>query len=83
MKVTGPRLKVLDLFETHAEVHLSAEDVYRILLEEGVDLVGWFFYDGLPEAAERGAPNPAFCDFVYDPFWIGDFGQEVLDEVVP
>ncbi len=38
LKVTGPRLKILDLFETHAGKHLSAEDVYRILLEEGVDI---------------------------------------------
>ena len=38
LKVTGPRLKILDLFETHAEEHLSAEDVYRILLEEGVEI---------------------------------------------
>ena len=30
LKVTGPRLKILDLFESHAEEHLSAEDVYRI-----------------------------------------------------
>ena len=38
LKVTGPRLKILDLFEEHAEEHLSAEDVYRILLDEGVEL---------------------------------------------
>ena len=38
LKVTGPRLKILDLFETHAEEHLSAEDVYRILLDEGIEI---------------------------------------------
>ena len=38
LKVTGPRLKILDLFEEHAEEHLSAEDVYRILLDEGVEI---------------------------------------------
>lgn len=38
LKVTGPRLKILDLFERHNDMHLSAEDVYRILLEEGVEI---------------------------------------------
>lgn len=42
LKVTGPRLKILDLFESYAEReserHLSAEDVYRILMAEGVDI---------------------------------------------
>lgn len=38
LKVTGPRLKILDLFERHQEDHLSAEDVYRLLLDEGVEV---------------------------------------------
>ena len=38
LKVTGPRLKILDLFESHAEEHLSAEDVYRALAEQGEDV---------------------------------------------
>ena len=38
LKVTGPRLKILDLFESHADEHLSAEDVYRILLDEGIEV---------------------------------------------
>ncbi|WP_066569131.1 ferric iron uptake transcriptional regulator [Snodgrassella sp. CFCC 13594] len=38
LKVTGPRLKILDLFEARPEEHLSAEDVYRLLLEEGVEI---------------------------------------------
>lgn len=38
LKVTGPRLKILDLFENHPDKHLSAEDVYRLLLEEKVEI---------------------------------------------
>ncbi|XXQ67353.1 ferric iron uptake transcriptional regulator [Neisseriaceae bacterium B1] len=38
LKVTGPRLKILDLFERHEDAHLSAEDVYRILLDEGIEI---------------------------------------------
>ena len=38
LKVTAPRLRVLDLFQTSAERHLTAEDVYRRLLEEHADI---------------------------------------------
>jgi fumarate hydratase class II len=37
LKATLPRLKILNLFETSAERHLTAEDVYKILLAEGMD----------------------------------------------
>lgn len=38
LKATAPRLKILNLFETSAVRHLSAEDVYRLLLVEGLDV---------------------------------------------
>jgi Fur family ferric uptake transcriptional regulator len=38
LKVTAPRLKILDLFEKSAVRHLSAEDVYRLLIAEGLDI---------------------------------------------
>ncbi len=38
LKVTGPRLKILDLFERNPDAHMSAEDVYRLLLEEQIDI---------------------------------------------
>ena len=38
LKVTGPRLKILSLFEQHEDAHLSAEDVYRLLLNEEVEI---------------------------------------------
>ncbi|MDF7676326.1 ferric iron uptake transcriptional regulator [Neisseriaceae bacterium ESL0693] len=38
LKVTGPRLKILELFEARPEQHLSAEDVYRLLLDENVEI---------------------------------------------
>ncbi len=38
LKATGPRLKILDLFQ-HASVrHMTAEDVYRQLLAEHIDI---------------------------------------------
>jgi Fur family ferric uptake transcriptional regulator len=38
LKATMPRLKILNLFETSEVRHLTAEDVYKILLSEGEDV---------------------------------------------
>ena len=38
LKATGPRLRILKLFEDSKVRHLSAEDVYRILMNEGLDI---------------------------------------------
>jgi Fur family ferric uptake transcriptional regulator len=38
LKATLPRLKILELFEKSEVRHLGAEDVYRLLLAEGLDI---------------------------------------------
>src|SRR5512141_2404726 len=38
LKATAPRLKIINLFETSRVRHLSAEDVYKQLLSEGLDI---------------------------------------------
>ena len=38
LKVTVPRLRVLDLFHQSKDRHLTAEDVYRKLLEDHTDI---------------------------------------------
>ena len=38
LKVTAPRLKVLDLFHNSSTRHLTAEDIYRRLLDEHSDI---------------------------------------------
>ena len=38
LKVTSPRLKVLEVLETSKERHLSAEGIYRLLLDGGEEL---------------------------------------------
>jgi Fur family ferric uptake transcriptional regulator len=38
LKATLPRLKILNLFETSDQRHLTAEDVYKILIAEGMDI---------------------------------------------
>ncbi|TQV73673.1 ferric iron uptake transcriptional regulator [Aliikangiella marina] len=38
LKVTLPRLKILNILENAEQKHLSAEDVYKLLLEAGEDV---------------------------------------------
>ena len=38
LKVTVPRVKILQILEQNADQHLSAEDVYRALLDAGEDV---------------------------------------------
>jgi len=38
LKATGPRLKILDVFQRSSERHLTAEDVYKVLLAEDADI---------------------------------------------
>jgi Fur family ferric uptake transcriptional regulator len=38
LKATLPRLKILEIFQGSAVRHLSAEDVYKILLSENMDV---------------------------------------------
>ena len=38
LKATLPRLKILEIFQTSSVRHLTAEDVFRVLLEERSDI---------------------------------------------
>jgi Fur family ferric uptake transcriptional regulator len=38
LKVTLPRMKILELLETSSKHHLSAEDIYKMLLESGEEI---------------------------------------------
>lgn len=38
LKATLPRIKILELFQQSAQRHLTAEDVYKLLLTEGSDI---------------------------------------------
>jgi len=38
LKATFPRLKILDLFQRADARHMTAEDVYRALLVDGIDI---------------------------------------------
>lgn len=38
LKATVPRLKILEVFQRSADRHMTAEDVYRVLLQERSDV---------------------------------------------
>lgn len=38
LKATGPRLKILEIFQNSQVRHLAAEDIYRALLAENVEV---------------------------------------------
>lgn len=38
LKVTLPRLKILEILENNAMRHMSAEDVYKLLIQEDADI---------------------------------------------
>ncbi len=38
LKATLPRIKILEVFQQTAQRHLTAEDVYKVLLAEGSDV---------------------------------------------
>ena len=38
LKATLPRLKILEVFQTSTQRHMTAEDVYRLLLQERSDV---------------------------------------------
>ncbi len=38
LKITLPRMKILDLLENNGEKHLKAEDIYKMLIDAGEDI---------------------------------------------
>lgn len=54
LKVTGPRLKILALFESAGLRHMSAEDVYRRLLAENNDISLATIYRVLTQFEQAG-----------------------------
>ena len=38
LRATGPRLRIIEILEARAEQHLSAEEIYRLLLDAGEEV---------------------------------------------
>ena len=54
LKVTMPRMKILEVFENHRDAHLTADDVYRILVTEGLDIGLATVYRALTQFEQAG-----------------------------
>jgi Fur family ferric uptake transcriptional regulator len=54
LKATFPRLKILELFQKADRRHMSAEDVYRGLLADGMDIGLATVYRVLTQFAQAG-----------------------------
>jgi Fur family ferric uptake transcriptional regulator len=54
LKITLPRLKILEIMENAKEHHLSAEDIYKILLDSGEEIGLATVYRVLTQFEEAG-----------------------------
>jgi Fur family transcriptional regulator, ferric uptake regulator len=57
LKATLPRLKILELFENSKERHMSAEDVYKVMINTGEDVGLATVYRVLTQFEEAGLLN--------------------------
>jgi Fur family ferric uptake transcriptional regulator len=57
LKATLPRLKILEIFQNSAVRHLTAEDVYKILLAENMDVGLATVYRVLTQFEQAGLLN--------------------------
>ncbi len=54
LKVTLPRLKILEILESSELKHMSAEDIYKDLLETGEDIEGDYAGSLMAEVIDSG-----------------------------
>lgn len=54
LKATAPRLRILELFQTGQHKHLTAEELYRVLHDEGIDIGMATVYRVLMQFVEAG-----------------------------
>jgi Fur family ferric uptake transcriptional regulator len=57
LKVTLPRMKILDLLANNGERHLKAEDIYKMLLDAGEDIALATVYRVLTQFEAAGLIN--------------------------
>src|SRR5260221_11102628 len=77
LKATAPRLKILEIFQKHSAEpdsgrHMSAEDVYRALVAEHVDVGLATVYRGLTQFEQAGLLGGC-------PFGAGPAGVDLND----
>ena len=57
LKATLPRLKILEIFQTGVQRHMTAEDVFRVLLEDRSDIGLATVYRVLTQFEQAGLLN--------------------------
>ena len=62
LKATFPRLKILELFEKSSVRHMTAEDVYRMLIAENMDIGLATVYRVLTQFEQAGLLERHFFD---------------------
>ena len=58
LKATLPRLKILEVFQNAKQRHMTAEDVYRVLLDEQSDIGLATVYRVLMQFEQAGPAEP-------------------------
>ena len=54
LKITLPRIKILEILGKHANQHHTAEDIYKLLLQEGEDIGVATIYRVLTQCEQAG-----------------------------
>ncbi|MEE8365953.1 MAG: ferric iron uptake transcriptional regulator [Gammaproteobacteria bacterium] len=72
LKLTLPRMKILELLESSNEHHLKAEDIYKMLLDSGEEIALATVYRVLTQFEAAGLVNRHHFDGGHAVFEIND-----------
>jgi Fur family ferric uptake transcriptional regulator len=72
LKVTLPRMKILELLENSADRHLKAEDIYKMLLDSGEEIALATVYRVLTQFESAGLVTRQHFDGGHAVFEIDD-----------
>ncbi len=72
LKVTLPRMKILELLENSEDRHLKAEDIYKMLLESGEEIALATVYRVLTQFETAGLVTRHHFDGGYAVFEVND-----------
>jgi Fur family ferric uptake transcriptional regulator len=54
LKITHPRIKILEMLETHSDQHYTAEDLYKLFLQQGEEIGVATIYRVLTQCERAG-----------------------------
>lgn len=62
LKITLPRLKILEILEAHSDQHHTAEDIYKLLLQKEEEIGVATIYRVLTQCEQAGLVTRLQCD---------------------